>query len=209
MLGQCLCGTVTHRNDVLDQFAEKLRPGSLLISRFRRPERTISSSSIHCCIIRIRFMLKNPARVPGLLLTRKASLSGVSAYLSPLFFNNSRPRSAFMIARKPRNKRQNAIDGGRTGPVKNRFLRHSLGTRSDSRSIDATLGNVHHASRRNAHALLRHHFPSTIALTTRTSWLVPALLGGLRLVNADRISSRAFRPSDGADARPRRAENFA
>ena len=37
MLGQCLCGTVTHWNDVLDQFAEKLRPGSLLISRFRRP----------------------------------------------------------------------------------------------------------------------------------------------------------------------------
>src|SRR5205823_8247242 len=47
-------------------------------------------------------MLKNPARVPGLLLRRKASLSAVSAYLSPLFLSNSRPTSAFMIARKPR-----------------------------------------------------------------------------------------------------------
>src|SRR5205823_1244831 len=127
-------------------------------------------------------MLKNPARVPGLLLTRKVSLSGVSAYLSPLFLSNSRPTSAFMIARKPR-----------TGPVKTRLLRHSLGPRSDSRSIDTTVGDVHHARDCNAHALFRHYFPATVAITARTSGLVPPLLAGLRLVDLDRTFSRAFR----------------
>src|SRR5213078_1786789 len=89
-------------------------------------------------------------------------------------------------------KRQNAIDGGGTSPVKNRLLRHSLGPRSDSRSIDATVGDVHHARDCNAHALFRHHFSSTIALSARTSGLVHSLLGDLCLVDFDRTSSRPF-----------------
>src|SRR5207302_7039271 len=47
------------------------------------------------------------------------------------------------------------------------------------------------------------------ALTARTSRLVRALLAGLRLVDPDRTSPRAFRFTDAAGARAHRAKNTA
>ena len=93
--------------------------------------------------------------------------------------------------------------------IKNRFLRHSFSARSDSRSNDATLGDVHHSRRRNAHGFLWHHVSFSHCFHRVSTRVVRVLLGDLCLVHPHGISSRAVRFVNAAGTRPCRPENFA
>ena len=68
-----------------------------------RPSRTMSGNRNHREMSCGATVPKNPACVPGLLLTRKAALSGVSECFSfRSFFKRSRPTKAFIKMRRAR-----------------------------------------------------------------------------------------------------------